>query len=112
MHVTVDGRRRDAPKGPAWTEGAVEEFLGRAVTHSGLMVIAGPVIKQFEGHIHGWTMIAESHVAVDLDVMRGMAYVELFSCRPFDVDGFVHLAVSSFGLMDYRMRLIDRELET
>ena len=112
MHVIVDGWRRNQRERSPWTEAAVGEFLARAVRHSGLTVIAGPAVKQFEGRIRGWAMIAESHIAVELDVMRDIAYTELFSCRDFDVDGFVHLAVTAFGLTNYRMQLIDRQLET
>lgn len=108
MQVVVDGLRGEADG--LWTEGLVEEWLGRTVVHSGLTVIAGPVVKQFEGVIHGWAVIAESHVSCHLDVLRGKAYLEMFSCREFDAVGFVSLSVESFGLTGIQTMVLPRSL--
>ena len=86
MHVTVDGRRRDAPQGPAWTEATVAEFIDRAVLHAGMLCISGPRTKQFEGRIYGIAILAESHVAAHLDLLHGEAYLEM-SLADFLRDG-------------------------
>lgn len=113
MHVMVDGRCRGEPEvGPqgTWTEAGVENFCERAIVHAGMMKILGPFTRQFQGHIHGWAMLAESHVAVDLDRPHAYAWLELFSCRDFDSSGFVSLCRETFDLGNVRVEVLDRGL--
>lgn len=110
MHAIVDGKRGGGPQAPPWTERAVENFLSRAIGHAGMLCIAGPSVRQFEGRIYGIAVLAESHVCAHLDVMRGLAYTELFSCHDFDADGFVNLAIETFGLVAYTKQVLSRTL--
>ena len=94
MHVMVDGEGRKE----GWTEALVEEWLGRVVTHSGMLALAGPRVKQFQGHIYGGVTIEGGHIKALLDGERGMAWLEMFSCKWFSVPEFVKLCREAFEL--------------
>ena len=58
----------------------------------GMTRITQPYVFRYTGHIPedegitGVTIIAESHISLHTYPKKGYAFVDLFSCKPFDVE--------------------------
>lgn len=111
MHVTVDGHRRSRT-GPQWTEPAARGFCYKAIRLAEMKLIDGPHSREADGHIYAQAMLAESHVQVQLDVYGSLAYLEMFSCRDFDSQGFVNHCRATFNLDRVRVQILVRGLQS
>ena len=109
MHVTADGHCR-SQTGSQWTEPAARGFCYGAIRLAEMTLIDGPRSRQVNGHIYGFAMLAESHVAVHLDADASLAYLELFSCKDFDAEVFARLCINMFNLENLRLQVFDRGL--
>lgn len=59
----------------------------------GMTIITQPYVFRYDaplpgdGGITGVTIIAESHISIHTYPSKRFAFVDLFSCKPFDVEG-------------------------
>ena len=60
------------------------------------------------GGISGFIMIAESHISIHTFPDKGTAFIDIFSCRSFDVESARREMVASFNAQDDQLTLIDR----
>lgn len=74
-----------------------------------------PVEKEEEG-ITGMVIIAESHLSIHTYPHKKFAFIDLFSCKPFDIKFSVDYIVNLFGSKDpiwsvnYRGERFERHL--
>ena len=97
LHLTVDALTQ-----MTFTKPYLQCCLKDLVHLVGMHVILGPEVVGERNHWDGWCVLAESHCAIH--VHGGECYVDLFSCRWFDVE--VPLA-----FMRHRLKLLQMRIE-
>ncbi len=95
-HVTCDGRAADAD----WKTETVKAWLAEVIGLSQMNVIAGPDVYECQGTLIGSAIIAESHITVHAKPETGQLFAEMFSCKQFDLAGFIQATVRYFGITD------------
>lgn len=99
MHLTlrVGGiERREALQGRE----AVAGLLTTLVDRIGMRVLAGPMVAEESGDEHhsGWSgviILYESHAAIHTYPELGQVFLDVFSCKTFDLDT-VRATLTSF----------------
>jgi S-adenosylmethionine decarboxylase len=78
-------------------------FLNTLPDKIGMTKITQPYVFPYGGKIPedkgitGFVVIAESHLSIHTFVDKGYAFVDLFSCKPFDTDAARDLIVEAFA---------------
>lgn len=106
FHLIIDGQARQ--RRPGWTLGDLCSLLEELVSLTGLTVVSGPHLQRHGQWLIGMTIIAESHVSAHLDCEWGQAYVDVFSCRPFDYVKVPHVVARRLDLVRYQHQYIER----
>jgi len=80
--------------------------------------IIHPSIRFWESPEHpddwglsGFVMIAESHLSIHTFPKRGIAWIDLFSCKPFDAGPLVDMLAEALGLGLVRVMRVNRGLD-
>lgn len=115
MHVVIDGYTQNST---ALTDvGRIQRFLDTHPGDIGMTRIAPAQVHTYRGKnpedwgVSGFVLIAESHIAVHTFPARGYANVDIFSCKPFDVDLSIDRVKSLLRLERVDSRVLDRGLE-
>jgi len=61
--------------------------------------------------ISGFVMIAESHISIHTFPEKDYVFIDVFSCKGFDVENAVKLLVSAFGAKKYTKKIINRGMD-
>jgi len=61
--------------------------------------------------ISGFVIIAESHISIHTFPEKRFLSVDIFSCKPFDVDKAIQDITEMFEIQKSEIRLLDRGLE-
>ncbi|MAH33518.1 adenosylmethionine decarboxylase [archaeon] len=61
--------------------------------------------------ISGFVMIAESHVSIHTFPEKDYAFIDIFSCKPFDVNRAAELLVNAFDAKKFTKKVIKRGLD-
>ena len=61
--------------------------------------------------ISGFVMIAESHISIHTFPEKDYVFIDIFSCKGFDVDNAVKLLVNAFGAKKYIKKVVNRGLD-
>ena len=94
--------------------GFIFDFLNTIPEKIGMNKITQPYVFPYEGvrpednGITGFVVIAESHLSVHTFVEKGYAFVDLFSCKPFDTDMARDLIVEAFASKRPEMYMLER----
>ena len=91
----------------AWGEGCTEAALGDAALAStclhalsgalGLTVVQAPAAERAERGVVAVVLLAESHAAIHTDVQERMLFIDVFSCRSFDVEQALAVVQAHYG---------------
>lgn len=91
----------------AWGEGCASPVLSDAELAStclgaladalGLTAVQPPTAQRAERGIVAVVLLAESHAAIHTDVQAGMLFVDVFSCRSFDVEQALAVVRAHYG---------------
>ena len=112
LHLLLDGY--GAERTALQDEALIFHFLDTCPLQIGMTKIQPPSIYNYRGDIEedwglsGFVLIAESHMSIHTYPDRLCLYVDLFSCKTFDVDAAVASIKQIFGLSYTRMRVVDR----
>lgn len=109
MLRVADVERPDALEDP----GAVSGFLEGLVERVGMSILAGPLVGIEHGDadrygVSGVVILKESHAAVHTYPGLSQAFLDLFSCRPFEPEVVQAVITEFFG----RHRVIENMLFT
>ena len=82
----------------------------------GMTKIAPPQVLSYpgkegsfdKGGISGYVLIAESHITLHTFEEQGHAFVDIFSCKKFDIDNAVNILVNAFEAKRYKKIVSDR----
>lgn len=102
LHLLLDGMTATPPQ-----VNDVRRVISLIVELICLHVISGPFFYNLESHQEAFAIIAESHMSV-MWWENGLVLVDLFSCKPFDVEKSVDVIVNSFNLELYDYRTVER----
>ena len=114
-HMILDLAQCDADK--LADLGFVHDFLRDLPDHIGMTKITQPYVFRYAGAVPadagvtGFVVIAESHISVHTYQHKGYAFVDLFSCRPFDMDAARDYIIQAFGSQDPKVQVVQRGAE-
>ncbi|NOQ95304.1 MAG: adenosylmethionine decarboxylase [Desulfobacterales bacterium] len=89
-------------------------FLNTLPDKIGMTKITQPYVFPYTGKIPedkgitGFVVIAESHLSIHTFVDKGYAFVDLFSCKPFDTDMARDLIVGAFSSLKPEVYMVER----
>ena len=89
-------------------------FLNTLPDKIGMTKITQPYVFPYSGKIPedkgitGFVIIAESHLSIHTFVDKGYAFVDLFSCKPFDTDVARDLIVEAFASRKPEVYMVER----
>ena len=89
-------------------------FLNTIPDEIGMVKITQPYVFPYEGivpedkGITGFVVIAESHLSIHTFVEKGFAFVDLFSCKPFDTDMARDRIIDAFISKKPKVFMIER----
>ena len=90
------------------------QFLSILPDKIGMVKITQPYVFPYAGlvpedkGITGFVVIAESHLSIHTFVEKGHAFVDLFSCKPFDTDRARDLIIETFVSKKPEVHMIER----
>lgn len=110
----MDGRRPvhltiDACTTRRLTESDVYYFLKEAPEQLDMTRIQPVVVAEHEGDLHGYCLIAESHISLHAE-NTGRVFVDFFSCKPFDRERATAFAIEKLNLTDVKTYAITERL--
>ena len=89
-------------------------FLNTLPDMIGMTKITQPYVFPYSGKIPedkgitGFVVIAESHLSIHTFVDKGYAFIDLFSCKPFDTDVARDLIVEAFASRKPEVYMVER----
>jgi S-adenosylmethionine decarboxylase len=97
---------------------AVYEYLETAPERLGMTKIMPPYVFKYrplpgyeDAGVSGFVIIAESHISVHTWPEKNFIAIDIFSCKPFDVQAAIEYAQKHFKAWRWDMNLTDRGLE-
>ncbi|MGQ9473530.1 MAG: S-adenosylmethionine decarboxylase [Candidatus Caldatribacteriaceae bacterium] len=115
IHLVLDGYTQDT--GAIGDLDRVRDFLDNFPVHMGMTKVTDPYVFQYqggspqEGGISGIVIIAESHISIHTFPVQGYLSVDIFSCKPFDVEEAVRELAQYFHLTEFYHQVFDRGIE-
>src|SRR3989338_5959447 len=112
QHLTIDASQCDRKK--LLDHSLVYDILDQLPKKLGMTKMILPhVVKWLDPGatipgISGFVMIAESHVSMHTFPEKDYVFIDVFSCKGFDVDSAVKLLVSAFGAKKYIKNVVAR----
>ena len=95
----------------------VYRFLDEAPELIGMTKIMPPYVFKYVGKVpedwgvSGFVLIAESHISIHTFPDKGFLSLDIFSCKDFEVEAAVALAVQQFGIRKVEQQVSPRGLE-
>ena len=89
-------------------------FLNTLPDKIGMVKITQPYVFPYSGlvpedkGITGCVIIAESHLSIHTFVEKGYAFIDLFSCKPFDTDMAKDFIIQAFLSKKPEVHIIER----
>lgn len=93
------------------------DYLNRLPEQIGMHKIIPPYCFPYEGlvpedkGITGVVIIAESHITVHSFELKGYTFVDIFSCKPFDIEAAIQYTIEQFRPQRYDVRTTQRGLD-
>jgi len=90
------------------------EFLNSLPKLIGMTPITQPYVFPYSGlvpedkGITGFQVIAESHISIHSFQEKGWCFIDIFSCKNFDVDKAIEYTKHLFGDCDTEISLVKR----
>ena len=115
MHLTIDGFGANPEK--LASEELVRGLLDLLPERIGMTKIAAPHVQRYVGQkpedwgVSGFVLIAESHIAVHTFPDHRHVWVDVFSCKGFDVQRALDEVTAAFELEEARTQVLERGLE-
>jgi S-adenosylmethionine decarboxylase len=115
LHLMLDGYECDRSR--LSSEVHISEFLDGFPVRIGMTKLMPPHVSSFEDHdgkhagLSGFVLIAESHVSIHTFPSEDYVSVDVFSCKPFDVNVAEREIVRAFGIKRIERNILDRGVE-
>jgi len=107
LHLLVEGlSNKELPK-----SFYITRFITDLIDSIGMSLIFGPVVRHpINKPIAAIAILAESHVSLHWTLTGGV-YIDIFSCKEFDVESTVLWVTDELGLVEGVYRIIRRGWE-
>ncbi len=111
-HLTIDGKKCDKSK--LSDLALVFKVLDDLPSIIGMTKIMPPYSIIYHGAvpkdwgISGFVMIAESHISIHTFPEKEFVFIDLFSCKMFDVEKAIKYLVDAFGIKDMDKEMVKR----
>lgn len=95
----------------------VRAFLNEYPDCMHMTKIMPPYVFRYQGDssqdsgLSGIVIIAESHISIHTFPTKGYVSVDVFSCKPFDIDEATQYLVEYFHLSNFHRQVLDRGVE-
>ncbi len=92
-------------------------FLNELPEKVGMTKITQPNVFPYAGlvpedrGITGVVVIAESHISIHTFPLKNYAFIDVFSCKPFDVEAAADFAIHLFGCKSPQIQVTQRGLD-
>jgi S-adenosylmethionine decarboxylase len=112
QHLTIDASMCDRKK--LSDQGLVYDILNKLPAKIGMSKMTLPyAVKWMDPGatipgISGFVMIAESHISLHTFPEKDYVFIDVFSCKCFDVDKAIDLVVGAFGAKKFKKEVITR----
>lgn len=114
-HVTID--LKGCPKNVLSNYNLHFDFLKSLPTLIQMTPITQPYVFPYSGlvpedkGITGIVIIAESHISIHSFEEKGFAFIDIFSCKEFDVDKAVKIIIDTFKPESYDLNVVKRGID-
>lgn len=108
-HLTIDGISSDKKSLANMTH--IYSFLDQCPKKIDMTKITEPYIVKVDHGFTGMVLIAESHISVHTYPKTGKVFIDIFSCKPFDISKALKYAAKYFKLKDFQSECIQRGKE-
>jgi|TARA_Y100000034_G_C6872987_1_gene398847 S-adenosylmethionine decarboxylase len=115
QHLTIDASFCNRKK--LTDQSLVYDILNNLPKNLGMTKMTLPhVVKWLDSGatiegMSGFVMIAESHISIHTFPEKEYVFIDVFSCKGFDVDNAVKLLVNAFGAKKYTKKVINRGMD-
>jgi S-adenosylmethionine decarboxylase len=106
LHLIVDGVSVEPIR-----NFVVKEILTELPGKIGMKIIAGPIIVAGEPENPGWTgfvIIDKSHISIHTFEIGNLISIDVFSCKPFDVENVKKYLFKTLKLERLNIQLLQR----
>ena len=92
----------------------IEKFLLKLVDIAEMKAITKPKVLYYEHEdekesgVTGFVIISDSHISIHTYPVKKTLYMDLFSCKQFDVEKIVNYVTDTFKSSKFEKRLIKR----
>jgi len=113
-HLTLDLEECDVDKLSDFKH--IFNVLNDLPDKIGMTKITQPYVFPYSGAvpedkgITGVVIIAESHISIHTFQEKGYAFIDLFSCRPFEIEVAADYLVKAFGAKKVQKNILERGL--
>jgi S-adenosylmethionine decarboxylase len=97
---------------------AVKRFLSEFPAKINMTTIMSPQVMHYDGGdipedngISGFVIIAESHIAIHTFAEKNFFTLDIFSCKPFDIELAIKHVLGFFAPANYDHQIFDRGRE-
>lgn len=114
-HITID--LKGCPKNVLSNYNLHFDFLKSLPTLIQMTPITQPYVFPYSGlvpedkGITGIVIIAESHISIHSFEEKGFAFIDIFSCKEFDVDKAVKIIIDTFKPESYDLNVVKRGID-
>ena len=117
MHVLIDGSEGDRTR--LNDSRLLLDLLRDLPLRMDMQPISTPSIRFWQSSpehpqdwgLSGFVMIAESHLSLHTFPERGIAWIDLFSCKAFDAAPLIEMLAEALGLGVVRIMRVNRGLD-
>jgi len=89
----------------------IKSFIQQAAAATCMSVVVGPKVCVTRSGYIGWAIIAESHISVHYSSEYRQLWLDIFSCKEFDIAVVMQLARSQLNFQEHNRSILPRGLE-
>ena len=89
----------------------IKSFINLAAASTLMTVVVGPKVTVTKTGYIGWAIIAESHISLHYQSEGRKLWLDVFSCKGFDVGVVMQLARSQLNFQEQNRAILPRGLE-
>jgi S-adenosylmethionine decarboxylase len=95
----------------------IDQILKTVIRKIGMKLIDGPFITHYEAHddqesgITAVAILAESHIAIHTWPNKNYLAVDIFSCRPFDIEQTIGFLRQELNMVTVARQFISRGIQ-
>ena len=106
MHLIAEGYSQGEINGSD-----IKAFINLTAAATLMTVVVGPKVCVIGGGYIGWAIIAESHISIHYTTKPQQLWLDIFSCKEFDIGVVMGLARTQLKFQEQNRVILPRGLE-